>query len=416
MPENGGDKEWRGYKLSVENLVWARNYYDGYNVHVYIVDKKDYQEHIGTFNIDYNLGEPEIEFISGEEEFAKGGNVAVKKSKKQDYEYVHKENIKQLSAIINGELKKTPNIKVLSGVYIESTPEIRNSLKEEIMQYARENEYEKGYAAKYKKFVKDTDIEYFHKQGVPNDMIKAFYCGVRSVLDYKGDYEMSELEGIFSSNEEGVKRDIEKAKANAKNNSFEIGLKYPDYNWDKILPEKYTEKIIKGESLKRGDYTEAYNYKIRVYDKLVIGKAISYTRTYKDGSVEETPTIDAKGFLRGGYLGMVSSDPAKLMGILKKTAKQTEGYVKDVNVLINRLGGIATEALDKNKIKYKKGGNINTPLKYIEQKLAKGETIFTEDELDANGFLPHKINELEYKVGKYKINCPNVIIRVFYIN
>ena len=66
-----GSRNWRGFYLDIQPLVWARNYQDGYNVDVY--DEK-YGRHLGTLNIDYSGGS----MVIREESFKKGGLIEAK--------------------------------------------------------------------------------------------------------------------------------------------------------------------------------------------------------------------------------------------------------------------------------------------------------------------------------------------------
>ena len=43
--------KWYHYYLEIWELVWARNFIDGYQIFVY--DSKDRKEHYGTFTVDY---------------------------------------------------------------------------------------------------------------------------------------------------------------------------------------------------------------------------------------------------------------------------------------------------------------------------------------------------------------------------
>ena len=49
----GNGCKWYSYYLVVWELVWARNFCDGYKIHVYDSEYKN--EHIATFTVDYVL-------------------------------------------------------------------------------------------------------------------------------------------------------------------------------------------------------------------------------------------------------------------------------------------------------------------------------------------------------------------------
>jgi hypothetical protein len=44
-PEILGERYWYGYYIRTTELVWARNFYDGYNIEVY---EEQYGQHLAT--------------------------------------------------------------------------------------------------------------------------------------------------------------------------------------------------------------------------------------------------------------------------------------------------------------------------------------------------------------------------------
>jgi hypothetical protein len=48
-PEILGERKWYNYFISVNKLVWSRNLWDGYEIHVYSNEYKTL--HLGTFKI-----------------------------------------------------------------------------------------------------------------------------------------------------------------------------------------------------------------------------------------------------------------------------------------------------------------------------------------------------------------------------
>ena len=44
-PEILGDRYWYNYFIRVTELVWARNFHDGYQIEVY---SEQYEDHLGT--------------------------------------------------------------------------------------------------------------------------------------------------------------------------------------------------------------------------------------------------------------------------------------------------------------------------------------------------------------------------------
>ena len=43
-----GNRKWRNYYISIVELVWARNLWDGYEIHVYT---EEYGQHLGTVKV-----------------------------------------------------------------------------------------------------------------------------------------------------------------------------------------------------------------------------------------------------------------------------------------------------------------------------------------------------------------------------
>lgn len=48
-PEILGERKWYNYFISVSELVWSRNLWDGYEIHIYSDENKSI--HLGTFKI-----------------------------------------------------------------------------------------------------------------------------------------------------------------------------------------------------------------------------------------------------------------------------------------------------------------------------------------------------------------------------
>lgn len=46
----GGKRKWRKYILDIQELVWARNLSDGYQMSVYMINSHGHEEHIGDIN------------------------------------------------------------------------------------------------------------------------------------------------------------------------------------------------------------------------------------------------------------------------------------------------------------------------------------------------------------------------------
>ena len=279
---------------------------------------------------------------------------------KRKYEYIPQKDIQELSALLKGELVKFSNAEVLDGAYVKRKSKSTNTsdateIYKKILAYGELHEEDKKEFESVSKHIKVADIQFFQKY-LTNDLIISFYCGVRASFEFKGDYEMSELSGIFRMRDSYIKKFITKAKKLCTKKEFEIGLKYPDYDFEKLLGKPKEVKTIKGKS----DGWYQYDYKVWVWDSCVAGKSIGYQR-FKDGKKdgEYQSNGNANEFnLRGGYLSFVSSDATIIDVILIYMQADKKGYVKDVEVINNGLGGVTPETLKKNKVKFAKGGKV----------------------------------------------------------
>jgi hypothetical protein len=329
-----------------------------------------------TFDYDldavpYNLRKIKSVSVESDEDeiepFKKGGEVK-KQSLSKKYSYVPNRDIKELSLIINGELKNISGNEVLEGVHVKKQPSTRREKRTEVKGASnilkrienyiiQESEGETRVLNNFKKFAKQKDVSEFLSCGLTEDMIMAFYVGVRSVIDFKCDYEMSSLDGVLSLRDDVIKEYILNAIKKCKSKSFELGLKYPiDFNWSSIKKKYDLKKSeeIKGEKKNFSSSSNQYVFEISVGKNLVLGKATKRLKTEDDKT--DILELESKDLYDGGYLGLVSSNPNILFDVLKTLALQEKGYVKDVDWIINRLGGVDSDDLDYNKIKYEDGG------------------------------------------------------------
>ena len=54
-PARLGERKWYNYFISVDELIWARNFVDGYLIHIYSDEYKT--EHLATYTLTYNVFE-----------------------------------------------------------------------------------------------------------------------------------------------------------------------------------------------------------------------------------------------------------------------------------------------------------------------------------------------------------------------
>lgn len=53
-----GERKWYNYFISVSELVWARNFIDGYLIHIY--SDKYKLKHIATYTLTYDIFKNEV--------------------------------------------------------------------------------------------------------------------------------------------------------------------------------------------------------------------------------------------------------------------------------------------------------------------------------------------------------------------
>ena len=52
-PTKLGERKWYNYFISVDELIWARNFIDGYLIHIYSDEYKT--EHLATYILTYDF-------------------------------------------------------------------------------------------------------------------------------------------------------------------------------------------------------------------------------------------------------------------------------------------------------------------------------------------------------------------------
>ena len=54
-PNNLEERNWYNYFISVDELIWARNFIDGYLIHLY--SNEDKSEHLASYTLTYDVFE-----------------------------------------------------------------------------------------------------------------------------------------------------------------------------------------------------------------------------------------------------------------------------------------------------------------------------------------------------------------------
>jgi hypothetical protein len=52
-PNKLGERNWYNYFISVDELIWARNFIDGYLIHIYSDEYKT--EHLASYKLTYDV-------------------------------------------------------------------------------------------------------------------------------------------------------------------------------------------------------------------------------------------------------------------------------------------------------------------------------------------------------------------------
>ena len=276
--------------------------------------------------------------------FAKGGKTKVK------YDYIPQKAIDELSYTIDKVTKGISGDKLLSGVYVKSDAKSKtksgSNLTAKILAMTDDEDK--------KEVILEKDVKEFQKY-ISDKLITAFYLGLPLAYDFKGDYSYGG--GVITMVVDDAKRKTTQAIKNAKNKKFELGLKYPQYDFEKLLGKPIIKDVF-GKTMTFNDgTTEKYKYRLWIWKDCVIGQTLgseNSSRGFNDYTYGKEPT------LIGGYKSVQTSKESKLESIINFMAKDKDGFVKDNNVLYNGLGGANFETLETNKIKYAKGGEMNS--------------------------------------------------------
>jgi len=365
--------------------------------------------------------------------FARGGSLS-------DTTYVPNRNIKELMVVLGKQVKKLKGKDILDGVHVKNesiTPvkKISDS-PEDIVKLIKEkavDEYGDDLDKEDLELIKESDVKKLLEAGYTDQEILRIYFGVLYGTDVKCDNEISRVSGILSYRPEYIENKIKQVVSSK--GKYEIGLKYPDFNWSAII-KKYKIKnepiIIEGS--KRGtdsDY-DTYKFEIFIGKKIVIGHSIGRER-YHNGKLKESikDENEVKDFTKinsyqkerslhagfnGDYWGIISSDKSIIEDVAKMLLGQEDAYVKDMDIFINTLGGVDAEDLILNDIKFETGGTVGQIKKEdivegAKFKLESG-TIFTIDKVyedENNGILVRSSIEGGGK-GNYLDEIDEVVI------
>tara|TARA_R110000765_G_scaffold10903_3_gene33448 strand:- start:10617 stop:12794 length:2178 start_codon:yes stop_codon:yes gene_type:complete len=301
---------------------------------------------------------------------------------KKDYSYIKRSDISVLKATIDGKVLNVDPKDILSGSYVakkvkSTAKKIRvakidsSKLRDKILNYAKKfykKEYQEKLDPLYDSKVTTDDLDSFITCGLTEEMIMAFYCGFKSIMDIKSDGEFNYgfSGGIFTFQTEGgyIEKDIKRAIYNCENDVYELGFKYPTFNW-----KSAGMKMSKTEVIKSAEYEGWRNTKKQAILKIETFKvktnftvlAVKDIGEVVDGKTEarygQNELLDPKKplDLNNDYLALVSRNGKELFSLAKKLLSQTEGYVKDFDWLVQSKT-FGAEMLTESKYKFAKGG------------------------------------------------------------
>jgi hypothetical protein len=249
-----------------------------------------------------------------------GGGYMAKGGISSSTTYVPNRDVKELSVILSDKLKSLKGSDIVDGVYVKKSA--LKSLKDK-MESKKSSKSTTSVDSVYdaiiskskdlggldeddKDAIKKEDIKKLINAGYDTDDIKIIYLGAYSLLEPSIDNEISRISGLLSYRYEVIPNKISLLVKIAKEKRFEMGLKYPNFNWSDIV-KKYKiskdGKEISGVSREYGNEKENYVYTIYEGDKVVLGTSTNRIR-YKNGVKE--PEDD--------YYKRDASDLAKFQG------------------------------------------------------------------------------------------------------
>jgi hypothetical protein len=310
--------------------------------------------------------------------FKDGGQI--KKPISKSTTYVPNRDVKDLTIVLKGELKKIKGKDILDGVYLKK--KLARAKKPAAEKKSEAEEILKSCMKKAE--VTETkvdvnDIESLLSAGFDRKDIEIILLGYGYVEQskVKCDNEFgSSITGVLSFSDDYQKPTIKSIVEGAKKGYFEIGMKYPAFEWKKIV-EKYkinkTPKNITRTS-SGGSKKRIANYEVFTGKDVAIGHLESYKwegeELREEGDkigildlskpTEYQKQRDYPAGFNGGYWGIVTKKKEILYDILESLVSQKSGYVKELDVFENGLGGIDYEDV---KGKFADGGEVYEDLK-----------------------------------------------------
>ena len=355
----------------------------------------------------------------------------------KDYSYIKRSDISVLKATIDGKVLNVDPKDILSGTYVAgkikpTAKKLRvakidaSKLREKILKTYKdfaEEEYDKA----YEPLIRVEDLKQFIEYGLTEEMIMVFYCGWKSIMKVAidGEFTFGKAGGIFDLRTEGdyIKNHILRALKNCENNTFELGFKYPQLNWEKYGIKNPKTDIIdsapydffgkkKQPILRIETFTLKPNFKLLAVKD--VGEVVDSKRVAKYGEddlIDSTKPMD----LNYGYLCLVSRNLKEIFALAKKIIGDKDGYVKDFDWLVQEKtwGG---EMLEESNYKFKKGGTLETVKNNADKYLKKhGVNIYIEQKQELAKDLSNlNRDERYYVIYNDSIEAVEVIDQKFF--
>ena len=323
---------------------------------------------------------------------AKGGGVS------KNTTYVPNRDVKELSLVLKGELKKLKGSDILDGVYVKNKISRQiasksNASASDILKKIKSKLKSKDPDSEKSLVVDESDIQSLIDVGLNEKdiMVCAFGFGYEDKAKIKCDNEFKGyMSGFAVMTEDYQKKSISNVRNSINSGYYEIGLKYPSFDWKKIV-DKYkisgTPKIIE---------TSRRKYEVYIGNGVAIGHSFAYI-DYKDKWQEDKDELIGKidfsspskyqsdrgyssGF-NGGYWGVVTKSKEAMYDIVDELVSQKKGYLKDLEVFTNGLGGIGYEDVEGKFADggmMAKGGEANE-MKERQEMIKKGWIHYDKD-------------------------------------
>jgi hypothetical protein len=294
--------------------------------------------------------------------------------------YVPNADVKELSVVVKGELKKLTGSDIVNGVYVKNSAKSAskvdaNAVFAKIIKDAKEAK-----SGKTKRFdasdLKKINLEMVQKlvdAGYTEQQVRNVIFGYAFDNEIIADNELEYDNGIFSYEESYVKEKIDDLVEAQKNKEFVAGIEYPDFDWQGIIKKykissKPKEIVIKRNFPSRG-YNE-YHYEVFVGENIALGHQLGYKEFDSNGKltgdyIEKGKKVSditkqnawqkergQKAGFNGGYWYVVSSKIETIDDVLKTLLSQKGGYCKELELYSDSF----PKTLKENKISFADGG------------------------------------------------------------